>query len=177
MDTHELREEFLRFYEERGHRRVPGAPVVPPGDPTLLFTSAGMVQFKPYFMGQAKPPHARLTSVQRCFRTTDVESVGDTKHMTFFEMLGNFSIGDYFKEEMVPWAWEFVTEVLKLPEERANFSLPAMVTVFVASLPLMGWWVNDICRDCRLQLYVIMGISAILVCAIVVAAIAAVVGT
>ena len=118
MDTHELREEFLRFYEERGHRRVPGAPVVPPGDPTLLFTSAGMVQFKPYFMGQAKPPHARLTSVQRCFRTTDVESVGDTKHMTFFEMLGNFSIGDYFKEEMVPWAWEFVTEVLKLPEER-----------------------------------------------------------
>src|SRR2546427_13175205 len=104
MDTHELKEDFLGFYEERGHRRMPGAQVVPPGDPTLLFTSAGMVQFKPYFMGQAKPPHARLTSVQRCFRTTDVESVGETKHMTFFEMLGNFSIGDYFKAGMGPWA-------------------------------------------------------------------------
>jgi alanyl-tRNA synthetase len=118
MDTHELREAFLRFFEERGHRRMPGAPIVPPGDPTLLFTSAGMVQFKPYFIGQAEPPSRRMTTVQRCFRTTDIESVGDTKHLTFFEMLGNFSVGDYFKAEMIPWAWEFVTEVLALPSQR-----------------------------------------------------------
>jgi alanyl-tRNA synthetase len=123
VNTHQLRETFLRFFEEREHRRVPGAPIVPPGDPTLLFTSAGMVQFKPYFMGQAKPPHTRLTSVQKCFRTTDIESVGDSKHLTFFEMLGNFSIGDYFKAEMIPWAWGFVTRVLNLPPERLWISV------------------------------------------------------
>jgi alanyl-tRNA synthetase len=118
MTPHELRELFHRYFEALGHRRMPGAPIVPPGDPTLLFTSAGMVQFKPYFTGQAEPPSRRMTSVQKCFRTSDIESVGDTSHLTFFEMLGNFGIGDYFKAEIIPWAQEFVLKHLGLPMDR-----------------------------------------------------------
>jgi alanyl-tRNA synthetase len=118
LTVDELRRAFLEFFEERGHRRIPSSSLVPHGDPTLLFTTAGMVQFKPYFMGLEDPPASRLTSIQRCFRTTDVEEVGDENHLTLFEMLGNFSVGDYFKPEAVDWAWEFLTEVLGIDPER-----------------------------------------------------------
>ena len=118
MKVDELRKAFLNFFEAREHRVIPSASLVPHGDPTLLFTTAGMVQFKPYFMGLETPPASRLTSIQRCFRTTDVEEVGDENHLTLFEMLGNFSVGDYFKSESIDWAWEFLTEVLGINKDR-----------------------------------------------------------
>ncbi|NLE96077.1 MAG: alanine--tRNA ligase [Dehalococcoidia bacterium] len=114
MTSNELRSLYLEFFRERGHTILPSSPLVPHGDPTLLFTTAGMVQIKPYFLGLQKPPNVRLVSCQKCFRTTDVDSVGDNTHLTFFEMLGNFSVGDYFKKEAIAWAWEFVTEYLHL---------------------------------------------------------------
>jgi alanyl-tRNA synthetase len=114
----ELREAFLRFYEERGHLRMPSASLIPAGDPTLLLTNSGMAQFKAYFAGEATPPNPRITTAQKCFRTVDIEVVGDATHCTFFEMLGNFSFGDYFKKEACTWALEFMTGSLGFPRER-----------------------------------------------------------
>ena len=118
MLSQDIRKKYLDFFEQRGHQLYPSSSLVPHNDPTVLLTTAGMQQFITYFTGQERPPHPRATSVQKCFRTVDLEEVGDPTHLTFFEMLGNFSFGDYFKEEAIEWAWEFLTEELKLPPER-----------------------------------------------------------
>jgi alanyl-tRNA synthetase len=119
----QIREAFLHFFESKGHTRVASSPLVPHNDPTLLFVNAGMVQFKDTFLGLEKRPYTRATTAQKCVRAggkhNDLDTVGRTaRHHTFFEMLGNFSFGDYFKEDAIKNAWEFITEVLKLPKER-----------------------------------------------------------
>jgi alanyl-tRNA synthetase len=118
MDANALRAAFTRFFVERGHSAVPSASLIP-HDPSVLFTIAGMIPFKPYFVGEEDAPWPRATSVQKCFRTPDIEIIGtDTYHCTFFEMLGNFSFGDYFKEGAIPMAWELLTEVFGLDGDR-----------------------------------------------------------
>jgi alanyl-tRNA synthetase len=120
MKAREIRDTYLSFFAERGHRIVPSASLVPGArDPSVLLTTAGMQPFKPYFLGREQPPAPRLADVQKCFRTTDIEEVGNTaRHMTFFEMLGNWSFGDYFKAESIPWGWELSTQGFGMDPER-----------------------------------------------------------
>ena len=128
MDSRQIRNNFLEFFENKGHKIVPSAPLVLKNDPALVFTNSGMVQFKDYFLGNAMPPSKRIADTQKCLRVSgkhnDLEDVGlDTYHHTLFEMLGNWSFGDYFKKEAIAWAWELLTEVYQLPKDRLYVSV------------------------------------------------------
>jgi len=136
MDSKEIREGFLKYFESKGHLRLKSFSLVPQ-DPTLLFTAAGMVPLKAYYLGEEIPPSRRITTVQKCVRTNDIENVGNTaRHHTFFEMLGNFSIGDYFKEEAITYAMDFILNFLKLPKDRL------WVTIYKDDLETKEIWKN-----------------------------------
>lgn len=124
LTTTELRKLFLRFFSEKGHTVIPSASLIPENDPTVLFTTAGMHPLVPYLMGEAHPAGTRLTDVQKCVRTGDIDEVGDASHLTFFEMLGNWSLGDYFKKESIAWSWEFLTDEkwLGIDKDRLYFT-------------------------------------------------------
>ena len=120
----ELREKYLAFFESKGHLRLPSASLIPQGDKSLLLINAGMAPLKKYFTGELTPPRTRVTSCQKCIRTPDIERVGKTaRHGTYFEMLGNFSFGDYFKREATAWAWEFCTEVMGMDTDKLYVSV------------------------------------------------------
>ena len=134
MNSDEIRSAYLKFFEEKGHKVIPSSSLIPKDNPTLLLTTAGVVQVQPYFLGLEKPPSLRLTSCQKCFRTTDIEEVGDDRHLTFFEMLGNFSVGEYFKKEAIAWAWEFFIERMKLDPEKL------WITIYLDDDETFNYW-------------------------------------
>ena len=150
MNTAEIREAFLSYFETHGHTRVDSSSLVPADDPTLLFTNAGMNQFKETFLGLEQRPYQRAVTAQKCVRAggkhNDLENVGYTaRHHTFFEMLGNFSFGDYFKREAIQFAWQFLTETLQLPPERL------WVTVHISDDEAAQIWVDEIADPARLS--------------------------
>ena len=140
MTAKEIREKYLRFFESKGHKRIPSAPLIPENDPTVLFTTAGMHPLVPYLLGESHALGKRLCNSQKCIRTGDIDDVGDNTHGTFFEMLGNWSLGDYFKKEAIEWSFEFLTKELKIPLNKLAF------TVFDPSID-SGQEGQDISKD------------------------------
>ena len=123
MSQIDLKDAYLKFFESKGHKIIHSAPIIPENDPTSLFNTAGMQPLVPYLKGDSHPEGNRLCDVQKCFRTNDLDSIGDTTHHTFFEMLGNWSLGDYFKKESISWSFEFLTNVLNIPVEKLAVSV------------------------------------------------------
>ena len=120
MKAIEIRNKYLRFFESKGHKIIPSSPVIPENDPSVLFTTAGMQPLVPYLLGEKHPEGTRLVDYQKCIRTVDIDDVGDNRHLTYFEMLGNWSLGDYFKEEAISWSFEFLTKELGIPVEKLS---------------------------------------------------------
>src|SRR3989344_1695424 len=118
MTTAEIRKAYLDFFAKNGHKVIPRARIVPDNDPTTLFTGSGMQPMIPYLLGEKHPGGKRVTDTQTVFRADDIDEIGDNRHTTFFEMLGNWSFGDYFREEQLPWVWEFLTEIVKLDPKK-----------------------------------------------------------
>ncbi len=142
LGLNEIRERYLRFFESKEHLRLPSFPLVPQNDPSVLLINAGMTPLKPYFTGQETPPKKRMTTCQKCIRTPDIERVGKTaRHATFFEMLGNFSFGDYFKKEAAKWAWEFITEDMEMPKDRL------WVSIYEEDDEALGIWTKEVGVD------------------------------
>ena len=135
----ELRESFLSFFESKGHTRLPSFSLVPHNDNSLLLINSGMAPMKKFFTGAETPPNTRVTTCQKCIRTPDIENVGKTaRHGTFFEMLGNFSFGDYFKHEATAWAWEFFTKVLEIPADKL------WVTIYLDDDEAFEIWTKEV---------------------------------
>ncbi len=140
--VNDIRESYLRFFESKGHLRHKSFPLVPIGDKSILLINAGMTPLKKYFTGEEEPPRHRMTTCQKCIRTPDIDRVGLTaRHGTYFEMLGNFSFGDYFKEEAITWAWEYITKVLEMPEDKL------WVTIYLDDDEAYDFWANKIGVD------------------------------
>ena len=139
LSVNQIRDKFLDFFKQRGHFVLPSYPLVPQGDNSLLLINSGMAPMKAFFTGQEKPPSSRVATCQKCIRTIDIDDVGkDARHGSFFEMLGNFSFGDYFKKEVIPWAWEFLTKEMEIPEDKL------LISVYEEDPEAYDIWLNTV---------------------------------